>query len=99
MVGVSNDDDRRRVLPRMIADVYRLMLGRDSRPEEIEIERGADGADQPGAVARRLLASTDFRDRYFALVREPDPAAGAAHLEGLRAIAGDERFVDLAYEC
>jgi SAM-dependent methyltransferase len=50
-------------------------------------------------VFDRLLSSPEFRDRYFALIRDRVPDERARHQQALRAVESDERFVDLLYEC
>ena len=86
---------------RDIGDVFRTVLGRDPTSTELSAEAAAWAAGGALRVADVLLASTEFRNHYFALVR--DTAQGESdrqrHAHALQAIESDERVVDLLYTC
>jgi SAM-dependent methyltransferase len=81
-----------------VADAYRLILGRDPAPADDDRD-GLAGPDDTQGLAHRLLLSSEFRDAYFALTRDPGPQVTDRYDRALGLIGSDARFVDLLYEC
>ena len=79
------------------ATAYRLILGRDPTPGEID----GDGTPRPEdsqGLAHRLLLSSEFRDSYFALARNVGPPVAERYARALGLVGSDAQFVDLLYE-
>src|SRR5438874_13708615 len=79
-----------------VATAYRLILGRDPAPTEMDGGALADPADVRN-LAQRLLLTPEFRDAYFTLTRDAGPPVTDRYARALRLIDGDAQFVDLLY--
>jgi SAM-dependent methyltransferase len=85
----------------VVADAVRVAFGRDATAVEVDEFGASLDAAGPRQFFDTLLSSSEFRDRYFALVREPSDSDRhrQRHEIALRAIDTDEHFLDLVYEC
>jgi SAM-dependent methyltransferase len=86
---------------RDIGDVFRIILGRDPTSAEAAAEAVALADGGVSRVADILLASTEFRNHYFALVGDTaqDEPYRRRHGHALQALESDERVVDFLYTC
>ena len=85
----------------LVGEAFRIVLGRDvTTLEGDEYDASLDAAGRQ-RLFETLLSSAEFRDRYFALVREPAERDRdrQRHHQALQSIDTDEHFVDLLYEC
>jgi SAM-dependent methyltransferase len=79
-----------------VATAYRLILGRDPTPTEVD-GGGPPHSVDPQGLANRLLLSPEFRDAYFALTRDVGSRVTDRYDRALGLVGSDVHFVELLY--